>query len=178
MSPWRITSWVCAAVVIGSVLACIWMASRRSAALVAVTVTALNPNDEPADLVVPLVNPREALPDYELVVMQLDGNQQYLGTRPDESAAKGLTWRLAEPLAVTQIAAVRLREKDKLVSDAIAEVQVQGKQVEAKGYRFDFGLEHSADVGIKAFFSTPIGMAISAAFFVGVLVLVLSRLAV
>jgi hypothetical protein len=57
------------------------------------------------------------------------------GTNPHEPAAAGLEWRLSEPVSTARIATVRLRVKDSLVSDELAEVHVTGGSVEAGGYR-------------------------------------------
>jgi hypothetical protein len=177
MNAWRLTSWICAGVIIASVLACIAMATAGSNGLLAVKVTALDPAAEPVDHVVPLIKQQEALPDYELEILEVNGRMHYLGTKPNQSAAGGLEWRLSDPVSLVQIASVRLREKDKLVSDDLAEVQITAPSVEAKNYRFDFTTERSFGTGVKAYFTTPIGMAISGAFFVAVALVVFSKLA-
>jgi hypothetical protein len=177
MNAWRIIGKVCAAVVIVSVLACVAMAISRSRGLTAVTVTALDPTAEPADPSIPLIQKREALPDYELAVIRDNGRVRYLGVKPDESAASGLTWRLSDPVSISQIATVRLREKDKLVSDALAEVHVADAPVDANGYRFVFETKRSIGVGVQAFFATPIGIAIALAFGLAVLLIILASIA-
>lgn len=53
MSPWKITGWICAAVIVISVLSCIVMAGFRSNGLV--TVTALEGTSEPRDHILPLI---------------------------------------------------------------------------------------------------------------------------
>ena len=166
MTAWRITSRIGAAVVAVSVVACVVLAAIRSVGLTAVTVTALNPADEPVDHNIPLIKRHEALPDYELVVLERDGAKHYLGTKPDESAAEAAA------------ASIRLREKDAVLSDQIAEVNIHGDVVESNGYRFEFQTERSAALGVKSFFATPIGMAITGAFFVAVLLLLLAAFAV
>jgi hypothetical protein len=178
MNAWRITGRVCAVVVLVSVLACVWMAIARSRGLVAVTVTALDPAAEPSDHKIPFVKQREALPDYELSLIGDDGDSRYLGVKSDESAAAGLTWQLDDPVSVSQIAAVRLREKDKMVSDEVAEVHVSAPSVESNGYRFDFKTSRSIGVGVRAFFATPIGIAIMTAFGIAVLLIVLANFSV
>jgi len=172
---WRITGRVCSAVIIASVLACVGIAIARSNGLVSVTVTALDPDAEPSDHSIPLVKQREALPDYELTLIGDRGDVRYLGVKPDESAAAGLIWLLDDPVSISQIATVRLREKDQLLSDQLAEVHVSGPSVEANGYRFDFMIARSVGVGVRAFFTTPIGMAITVAFGLAVLLIILSR---
>ncbi|MEX2114771.1 MAG: hypothetical protein WD845_16380 [Pirellulales bacterium] len=163
--------------VIASVVACVVMATARSNGLVAVTVTATDPKAEPVDHVLPLVKQHESLPDYELVIEMTRDRTQYLGTKPNESAVNGLSWRLNDPVSLAEIATVRLREKDKVISDELAEVHVTAASVTSNGYRFDFQTTQSFGLGVRAFFVTPIGMAISGAFFLGVLLLVVSKLA-
>ena len=175
VSAWRITGWVCSAVVLVSVLACVSMAIARSDGLVSVTVTALKPDKEPVDHNVPLVKKRERLPDYELSLVSDRGNARYLGVKPDQSAADGITWQLDDPVSISQVAAVRLREKDKLVSDDLAEVQILAPSVESGNYRFDFVMEKSFGVGVRAFFWTPVGMAIAAAFGLAVAIIILAN---
>ena len=175
MNPWRITGWACAAVIVGSVIACIVMAISRSDGLVSVTVTAIDPAKEPTDHNIPLVNQREARPDYELSLIGDNGDARYLGIKPDQSAAAGLTWHIDDPVSVTQIAAIRLQEKDVVMSDALAEVQLGQPIVESNGYRFEFATQRSFSVGVRTFFATPIGIAIASGFFIAVLVLILAN---
>lgn len=178
VKAWRLTGWVCSGVVVASVLACVGIAMVRSIGLVAITVTALEPDKEPTDHNIPLVKRREALPDYELSLLGDDGHARYLGVKPNESAAAGLTWQLDDPVNVSQIAAVRLREKDALMSDALAEVQVLGPSLESNGYRFEFKTERSIAVGLHAFFTTPIGIAVTVAFGIAVLLIIISNFGV
>jgi len=174
MNAWRLTGWVCATVVVLSVAASVLMAIGRSWSLVSVTVTALDPSKEPSDHDIPLFRRREALPDYELSLIDDRGHVRYLGVKPDESAAAGLTWRLDAPVSVSQIAAVRLREKEMLVSDSIAEVQIVEPPVESNGYRFSFVTERSFGAGLQAFFATPIGIAIAVGFSIAVILIVIA----
>ena len=154
------------------------MAGVRSKGLVQVTVTVLDKASEPRDHKIPLIKQKESLPDYEILVNLNNGQQVSLGAKPDTSAADGLTWSLSDPVSLAEIASVRLQEQDKVVSDAIAEVQVTGEPVTQKGYRFDFRCERSASVGIRSFFSTPIGKAIAAGFCIAVLLMLLSMFSV
>lgn len=174
MNAWRLATWFCVAVIVGSVLACIGLAISKSNGFVAVKVTALDPAKEPKDAKVPLTDPRDALPDYELTLIDDLGSIWHLGAKPNESAAGGLTWRLAAPISVSQVASIRLREKDLVVSENLAEVQLQGDSVESKGYRFEFETERSFGVGVQAFFRTPVGMAILMGFVLAVVVLMLA----
>ncbi|MEO2032947.1 MAG: hypothetical protein ABGZ35_12750 [Planctomycetaceae bacterium] len=177
-SLWQITKLVCCGVVIFSVLSCVGIAVVRSNGLTQVTVTALNADAEPRDHRIPLFKRKDALPDYEIVVSLNSGGAMYLGAKPNTSAVDGLTWTLNNPVSVSEVAGVRLQDQDKVVSDAITEVQVTSDSVSTTDYRFDFRTEHSASVGIKAFFLTPIGMAISAAFFIAVLLIIAGGIAV
>jgi len=177
-SAWQITRLICCAVVALSVLSCVAMAVYRSDGLTQVTVVALNPEAEPRDHILPLIKRHEALPDYRLVVHHSSGLTTNLGTKPNTSAADGLTWTLNEPVPVCEIVGLRLQEQDKLVSDAITEVQVVSTSAESDGYAFQFQTQRSASVGVQSFFRTPIGMAISAAFFLAVLLMIASALCV
>lgn len=170
----RLSRWIGVGVVAVSVLTCVAMAAARSEGLVSVTVTALDPDNEPNDHNLPLVKQREAPPDYELMLLYTDGRTQSLGVKPNQSAADGLNWRLLEPVSTSRIMSVRLREKDVVVSDAIAEVQIEGLSVESNGYRFDFETARSFDVGAEAFFATPVGKAIALGFVIGIAAVIVS----
>ena len=176
VSAWQITRLICFGVVAVSVLSCVAIAVSRSNGLTEVKVVAVDPDAEPRDHDLPLIKAHEALPDYELVVYHSSGLTTNLGTKPNTSAADGLTWTLNAPVPVCEIAGLRLQDQDKLVSDAITEVQIVSESAESDGYRFEFQTEHSASVGVQSFFRTPIGLAISAAFFLAVLLMLASAI--
>ncbi len=171
MSPWRVVGWISVTVVVTSVLACVIIAAIRSSGLTQVTVTALNQADEPRDPILPFVKKEEALPDYEVSIQTTYDNTIRLGTKPDTSAVDGLTWHLSEPVSVSDVASISLQEKDKIISDSVAEVQILGDSVTERGYRFDFITQRSIIVGVTSFFGTPIGMAICAGFLIAVVLL-------
>ncbi|WP_339749464.1 hypothetical protein [uncultured Rubinisphaera sp.] len=171
---WQIARLICFAIILLSVISCVVIAAIRSNGLTQVTVTVLDPEIEPRDPIVPFMNPQEALPDYELVVIDSSGHKTNLGTRPNTSAVHGLSWQLNEPASVSEIVGLRLQDQDKVISDVITEVQVTSDTAAADGYRFDFQTEYSLSVGIQSFFRTPIGKTISAAFFVAMLIIIFS----
>lgn len=171
-SPWRIVGWLCIVVIVGSVLACGGIAAARSTGLTAIEVTATDASMEPRDHKIPLVKQKEALPDYELILLLKDGRKVSLGARPDTSAVAGLTWEVSDSLSVADVTSVRLREQDKVISDALAEVQISEAPVTEKGYRFEFTTARSLAVGIHSFFRTPVGNAICVGFGVAVFLLV------
>ena len=170
----RMAKLIGAVVAVLSVLACIILAAIRSVGLESVSVTAIDAKAEPRDHSIPLIKQKEALPDYEIVVHRTDGEKVKLGTRPNESAANGLTWKLNQPIAVVEIAGIRLLDQDKLVSDEIAEVQLTADTVVEGNYRFEFESARSFGVGVGSFFRTPIGKAITGAFFAAIVLLILS----
>ncbi len=174
LSPWKLTGWICAGVIGVSVLLCVVMAVVRSNGLTAVTVTALEDTIEPRDHDLPFVKQREALPDYELVVHLKSGDSFRLGTKPDTSAADGLTWHLNEPVSIADVTSVRLQDQDKVISDTIAEAQILGDSITEKGYRFEVASKRSMAVGVQSFFGTPIGQAITAGFCIAMIIIVLS----
>jgi len=174
VSPWRLAGWLCVGVIIVSVGACIVMAALRSNGLTKITVTALDAASEPRDHNLPLIKQKEALPDYELTLILTRGDKVRLGAKPDTSAVDGLTWSLSDSVSIADVASVRLREQDKVISDAVAEVQILGASTTANGYRFDFTSKRSASVGVNSFFGTPIGKAIACGLCVVVLLVILS----
>lgn len=172
VSPGKMVSWICCAVVFIAVLSCFAMAFVRSKGLTHITVTALDKKKEPRDAGLPLWKRHDTLPDYELLVCLHSGSKINLGAKPNRSAIEGLTWSLSDPISVSEIASLRLQDQDKVISDPIAEVHYASDSVEEANYRFDFETERSISVGVKSFFTTPVGSAIVAAFFVATLVMV------
>ena len=170
----QVAKLVSAGVAILSVLICVVLAVIRSVGLVAVTVTAMDAKEEPRDHNLPLIKQKEALPDYEVAVNLTDGQKILLGTKTNTSAVDGLTWRLSDPISVGEIAGIRLLDQDKLVSDEITEVQLTGDSVKDGNYRLDFKTERSLSVGVGSFFRTPIGKAVTGAFTIAIVALVLS----
>lgn len=174
LAIWRYARLTAGSVVLVSVLGCIVMAAARSRGLTVVTVTALNKEAEPKDHGLPLIRQHDALPDYEILINRDDDSYVRLGAKPNQSATEGLTWKLSEPISVSEIASVRLQDQDKLVSDVIAEVQITDSEVVTENYRFEFQSERSVSVGFESFFRTPIGKAISVAFLIAILTMLLS----
>jgi len=176
VSPWRITSWICCGVIVISVVSCVILAAVRSEGLTKVKVTALEGDKEPRDHGLPLINQKDVLPDYEIIIMTQDGTKTNLGAKPNTSAVEGLTWVLNHPISITDIASVRLQDQDKIISDAITEVQVTDKSVVSGNYRFDFQTQRSAAVGVQSFFGTPIGLAIVMAFVIAIVLIIVLML--
>jgi hypothetical protein len=172
VSPWKLIGWICAGVISASVIGCIVMAVVRSDGLTKVTVTALKQADEPRDHNLPLFKKKEALPDYQIVLMLSNGVKVRLGTKPDTSAVDGLVWEVNDPVSIADISSVQLQEVDKLISDSLAEVQITGDTITEKNYRFNFVTRRSFSVGVKSFFGTPIGLSIMAGFCIAIILLV------
>ena len=143
MSPWRLTGWRCAGVIAVSVVACVILASVRSTGVTKITVTALDEASEPRDHNLPFIKRKEALPDYELRLILTNGDKVRLGAKPDTSAVDGLAWHVNDPVSIADVASVRLQEQDKVISDAVAEVQILGDSTTENGYRFEFASERS-----------------------------------
>ena len=177
-SLWVTTKLICIGVVAVSVLSCVGIAAVRSTGLTQVSVTALDPKAEPRDHNIPFIKQKDALPDYQLVIYLSDGDQRDLGTKPNKLAADGLHWTLNEPVSVAEISGVRLYDQDKVISDAITEVQVTGDTVTADNYRCEFTTERSTTVGVQSFYSSPIGKAIAGAFCIAILLILASAFSV
>jgi len=173
MSSHKLTTKIGVALVVLSVSVCAIVAFNRSRALVAVTVTAIDPAQEPSDHDIPFLKRDEALPDYALYLLDDNGNARFLGVKPNESAENGLSWTLDEPRSISLISTVRLTEKDKLISDELAEVHITSDTVETDQYRFEFQVNRSFAAGVDGFFRTPIGMTIAIAIGIAVLCVIL-----
>lgn len=174
ISPWKIISWVCCLVIIGSVLSCVIIAAMQSEGLKEVKVTALNAAAEPRDHGIPLIRQKEALPDYELLIITQERIGYKLGAKPNTSAVEGLVWTLKKPIGIHNIVGIRLQDQDKLISDALVEVPFSRDPVVADNYRFEFQTVYSAQVGLESFFQTPIGLAIAFAFVIAVLLILVN----
>ncbi|SHJ91594.1 hypothetical protein SAMN02745181_2762 [Rubritalea squalenifaciens DSM 18772] len=159
-------------VVIGSLLSCLCIAVVKSKGLTSISVKAHEQTVEPLDHRLMIIKKEEALPDYELILIKNDGDKVRLGAKPNTSAKEGLVWNLSEAIPVHEISSIRLQDQDKLVSDAIVEVEIKDAGVVGAGYEFQFATERSFDVAVTAFFSTPIGIAISVAFGLAVLMII------
>lgn len=170
---WKIMRSICSVVILLSVLGCIIVAYEQSVGLTAVTVTSLNPENEPRDPGLPLLDQKHTLPDYAVRIQLTSGRKIELGSKPNTSAAEGLTWQLNEAVAVSSITSVVLWEQDQVVSDTLEEVQVTADLVETDSWQFQFQTQKSFATGLRAFFGTPIGLAICAAFFVAAFLMAL-----
>ena len=175
-SIWRYAKLVCSAVILMSVLSCVVMAAIRSVGLTHVTITALDKDAEPRDHDIPFIKQKDALPDYRVTV-NTTVSRINLGAKPNQSATDGLTWQLPDPVSTTDIASIRLDDQDKLLSDAIAEVQITDDTITDGNYKFDFGTARSFSVGLQSFFGTPVGIAIASAFTIAILLLIFGLLA-
>ena len=174
VSAWRICGWVCVSVVVLSIASCVALSAFQSVAVTDITVTALDKDAEPRDHNLPFFKQHDALPDYELHLLLRRGGSLRLGAKPNSSAAEGLTWHLYNPVSVNRISTIRLREQDKIISDAIAEVEFADDPIAQNGYRFEFKTVRSFSSGLEAFFELPIGKAIAAGFMIAILLLLLS----
>src|SRR5262245_11705190 len=139
----RLTRWLSLGIMAGSLISCAMIATTHSIGLVDVTMTALPGTVEPKDHDLPLIKQKDALPDYEIIAIMRNRTQNYLGCKPNRSAVGGLNWPLTEPISVADISSLRLRDKDELVSDTIAEVQLTGTSMTDNGYSFAIKTERS-----------------------------------
>lgn len=173
-SPLRFIGKICSWTLAGSIGACLIIAGLRSSGLTEVAVTALDAEAEPRDHGLPFVKKKDALPDYQVLVVLHEGRRINLGAKPNTSATSRLVWKLSDPVSSTDIATIRLQDQDKVVSDVLAEVHYSDSPVESGNYRFEFRTERSFNVGLQSFFGTPIGKAISAAIVIALLIVILS----
>lgn len=169
----RIASWMAITTISLSLLACLLIIVRRSTALLEVTVTAIEADQEPRDHGIPLLKRQEALPDYELqLVLQRGWGKVKLGTHVNSSAVDGLVWKLSDPVSLSDVSTLRLLDQDKVVSDTLAEVAVRGKTVTEGNYRFEFVTQRSLEAGIQSFTGTTLGQSIVLAFAIAVALLI------
>ncbi len=175
--PLRVAAWALSLVIVAALGASVALAYARSTALTDVTVTAVDAAAEPRDHLLPFVRQQEALPDYEV---RLRGhglfNTRSLGVKRDRSAADGLRWAVEPPVALTEIAAVDLRDRDAALSDALASVPATPAGATEGNYRFAFETNRSWQAGTDAFFATAVGKALTAGLTIAVVLLILTVL--
>ena len=100
----------------------------------------------------------DALPDYELVLVLeetgLFGTELSVqaGEKRNQSAAAGLTWT-TPPICLADLASVKLRDRDQLVSDTIAEVAAGSLPATENGYRFVGERGFDLGRGLESFFN-------------------------
>ena len=104
----------------------------------------------------PLANLADSLPDFE-VVLELNGDEWYLGAHYNQSAINGLVWTPSEPVLLSDVDWIRLQERDPVVSDVVAEYQPRKRFTEANGFEFDISLESDWVVGVSEFTPTKSG---------------------
>jgi hypothetical protein len=74
-SPLRTIGWICAWTLAGSIAACLIIAGWRSSGLTEAAVTALDEKAEPRDHGLPFVKKKDALPDYQVLVVLHEGRR-------------------------------------------------------------------------------------------------------
>ena len=171
---WRIVQWAGGLTVLGCIVACLIIAVQQSNGLTSVTVVAVDENAEPRDPGIPLIGDGDRLPDYRLVVKASGNRSIDLGTKPNESARNGLTWHLPQPIPTNEIASIRLEDEDAFFSDLIAEVQFADGPIDTEKFQFRFETTRSFAAGVRSFFRTPIGLAITAALMIAIVVILLA----
>lgn len=169
---------ICSVILIGSVFLCILIAANNSRGLSEVHVICIDSKLEPNDAGIPFVLSKEQLPDYFISISCTHKWDVKLGTLLNQSAKDGLSWKLPDPIPLSLISGIRLKEEDKLLSDDIVEVPMNPKAqpVSMGNYRFTFQTEVSFWVGVEAFFQTPIGRIICTFFIIVCLILLLQYL--
>ena len=167
--------WIGLALALTSVGFGIAMIASRTEGLNRVTVTALDAEKEPRDHNIPLFKAKERLPDYRLIINTTERwHKITLGAKPNTSAVNGISWDLPDPISLSDIASVRLDDQDKLLADAVSEVQVTSDSASEGNYKFDFETSYSVTVGIRSFFKTQIGQMILFAFIGSLVALIAS----
>jgi len=112
------------------------------------------------------------LPDYKVKLrvsrrlLAID-----LGTRLDTSATNWLEFAVSDIVPLRHVQEVIIIEDDKVENDPLD--RIQGNQLEQQGRAFQRRLtvDRSFEVGMKWFFSTPIGEAVTIALVVLILAL-------
>ncbi len=146
---WKLVSGLCAIITLCLILLTLIISIPKGVGIEAVTVTALEDTEEPKDHNVPLIKQKEALPDYEIMILMDFGSLKSI-TKPDTSAKEGITWTFAEPALLSHTRGIRLVEKDKMLSDVLAEVEYSQEQVISNGYRFEFKTTRSISLIMEA----------------------------
>ena len=139
-----------------------------------VTVRFQGPGEEVRDARLPGADPEDALPDYRLDIVHTEGRFR-AGTWPNQSAAEGLVFTVAEDIPLRQVQELVLVEDDRLKDDPLVRVQHTDQTMSAKGYTFTTSASRSMAVGLGWFFATAVGKAILAGITLAVVILIVSH---
>jgi len=172
-SVWHLSKIVACSLIVLALAASIFIGASKNKGLETITVTAISADKEPKDHNIPLFKRKEALPDYEVHVVYKNERTETLGARPNMSAANGITWTCSEPIAIYEIASIRLSDKDQMSSDVLQEVSIGKGEVTSGNYVFKFETASSASIGLWSFFKTPLGLAILGVVAIAVLLMLI-----
>lgn len=105
-------------------------------------------------------------PDFRLD-LQADGDWEKLATFRDKQMGEGLTWDVKVDVPYKALSSVRLMEDDLAGDDLIEEHPATGAEFSGVQYSYAVATRRSLSAGLSWFAKTPIGIAVMAAFVLG-----------
>jgi len=152
----------------GLAITCLVMSMLNSERVDWVKVTFIGSNPGGPDAV-PSEDANKEKPEYRLDVVHSRGTHA-CATVENRSAANSVVFTFVEDLPVSQIRELLLIKEDKAQHDTLARVRFSTKPVSTDEYRFEVASSRRFQVGIRWFFSTVVGKAISLGITVGIAV--------
>ena len=105
-------------------------------------------------------------PDYRLD-LQAGGKWAKLATFRDREMGEGLTWDVQDDVPFKLLSSVRLMEDDPAGDDLLEEQPTSGREFSGANYSYTISTRQSLSAGLLWFAKTPIGIAVLAAFVLG-----------
>jgi hypothetical protein len=113
------------------------------------------------------------LPDYKVKIRV---NRRFLnidlGTKLNTSATNWLDYPVNDIVPARNLQEIMVIEEDKVESDMLDRIQVAGETLEGSNFQARLTGDRSFDAGMKWFFDTPFGKAVSAGIAVGIILLI------
>lgn len=165
---WKWVQIISAAVLILSLVLAIIGSISNSRAISSVTIQVNNPNEEHRDKTILGIGQDDALPDYRLQIIDVEGEKHHFGTHVNTSAADPITWTLQESFPLQKAASIRIADEDGLGADILEEVQLGSMTFKAPRYSYEIDTTRSLKAGMMYFISTPPGLVLAIAFGVAI----------
>ena len=169
----RVSLAIVALTIIGFTLGVVINASK----VASVTVTLLEGRQEPSDLVLPGMDKKVALPDYQLQIRTKDGWID-CGTFQDTPIGSGLTWNVPGTVPVPELVEYKLLESDRGLDDLVDQVPAASETVSGKMCMFSQTHGFALDAGFIWFMQHPLGSVIGITFAIMLVLYIFSHFAV
>lgn len=119
-----------------------------------------------------------AKPDYRLKI-RMDRKMIDCGTMLNTSAVDGITFPVKAMVPIKKASEILLIEDDKLENDLLERVLIDGTIIDGQKYRFEIETDYRFETGLQWFFlETAVGKAIAFGITIGVVIVIVTSLAI